>query len=175
MGHYEDDRTDGNNVSAVANFCLEVEKQIKDQGLFEGHAGERLRELSVKFECCEWIADDKVRVDQKGRVAAEISSFCATHPVNKHRLLAQHRTGHYIALLSAIRSRPELGDCDLILQIKRNHLPSGFAYYRLLDAVEAIKVKGCCGVQQQSALSAWLKQLPNTNADIAERIARLTA
>lgn len=175
LGHYEDDRTDGNDESAVGSFCSKVRKQIEKQGLFEGHASERLRELSVRFECCDWITDEEARVDQKRKIADDMNSFCAAHPINKHRLLAHHRSGHYIALLIAISSRPERGDSDLILQIRRKHLSPGFAHYKLLDAVEAIKTNGCCTVEQRSALSAWLKQLPNASTAIADRIARLTA
>ncbi|HLM82012.1 MAG TPA: nucleotide-binding protein [Terriglobales bacterium] len=177
-GHYEDNRTDGNEVAAVASFCLQVEKQIAVQGLFEGNATDRLRELrelTVKFETLRWIGDENNKLDKKRKVAAEIKSFCAAHPFNKHRLLAQHR-GDYIPLFSAIICRPEEGDCDLVLQIDQGYLPAGFAYYWLLNAVEAIKDKGCCNVQQLTAVSEWLKKLPNPDTKIADRIAHfLTA
>jgi hypothetical protein len=51
-------------------------------------------------------------------------------------------------------------------------LPSGFAYYWLLDAVDAIKAKGCCNIQQLTAVSEWLHKLPTVNADITKRITR---
>jgi hypothetical protein len=175
VGHYEDDRTDGNDESAVANFCLKVRQQIEQQGLFDGRSSEILRELTVKFECCEWITDVNVRVEKKKQVAAEIDRFCAAHPVNKHRLLTRHSSGHYIALLSAICNRPEHGDCRLIQQIRPDHLPSGFIYYRLMDAVEAVKANRCCPAQQLSALTLWLKQLPNADGAITIRIARFSA
>ena len=81
--------------------------------------------------------------------------------------------GYYIALLSAIRLRPEAGDDDLIMQIQPANLPHGFAYYRLTDAVEALKDKGCGTAAQVSTLSAWLKKLPKADASIAGRIAKL--
>jgi Predicted nucleotide-binding protein containing TIR-like domain len=169
-GYYEDNRTDGNDKAAVATFCSEVEKQIAKQGLFEGDASDQLRELCVKFEFCGWIGDENNRLDKKRKVAQEIKSFCKDHDVNKHRLLAQHRAD-YIPLFSAIICRPEKGDCDLVRQIDHRYLPSGFAYYWLLDAAEAIKAKGCCNVQQLTSVSEWLKQLSNSDPTIANRIA----
>lgn len=170
-GYYEDKRTDGNDEAAVASFCFKVEKQIEKLGLFEGEDSDRLRDLTVKFETLGWIGDEKNRLDKKRIVAREIKSFCENHPVNKHRLLAQHRAD-YIPLFSAIICRPEAGGCDLVLQIELRYLPPGFAYYWLLDAVEAIKAKGCCSVQQLAAVSAWLNKLPNSDPEIAARIAR---
>jgi len=154
LGHYEDDRGDGNYRAAVNTFCSDVEQQIKSQGLFDGHPHERLRELSTRFECCHWIKDEKERVARKNEIAAQIDSFCRTHPVNKHRLLAQNGDGRYIALLIAIRRRPEERDSSLILQMHREHLPPGFAYYHLMDAVEALKANKCCTQQELTALSS---------------------
>jgi hypothetical protein len=180
LGHYEYNRSDKNYSSAVSGFCREVQAEIQKQGLFTGHPHERLRELSVKFECCEWIPDDpdpknpsKTRVDRKKKIAGEIDAFCRDHAVNKHRLLYQHHMGYYMALLGAIRQRPEAGDQDLIMQIQPANLPHGFAYYRLMDAVDALKASGCCTGPQQSALSTWLKKLPKADAAIAGRIAKL--
>jgi hypothetical protein len=180
LGYYEDNRTDKNYTSAVSGFCRQVQDEIRKQGLFTGHAHERLRELSVKFECCEWIPNDsdpknpsKTRVDRKTKVASEIDAFCQTHPVSRYRLLQQHHVGYYIALLSAIRLRPEAGDADLIMQIQLANLPHGFAYYRLMDAVEALKTAGCCTAAQVAALSAWLKELPQADPAVAVRIAKL--
>jgi hypothetical protein len=169
-GEYEDKRTDGNKQSAVASFCDEVEKQIAARGLFYGNASDKLRELSAKFETLGWIGDENNRLHKKRLVAAEIKSFCETHSVNKHRLLAQGRAD-YIPLFSAIISRPEEGDCELILQIEPGHLPSGFAYYWLLDAVEAIKNKRCCSTHQLKTVSEWLKKVPNSDPEIGKRIA----
>jgi predicted nucleotide-binding protein with TIR-like domain len=179
LGFYEDMRTDKNYVSAVSGFCRQIRDEILKQGLFTGHPHEQLRELSVKFDCCEWIPNDpdpknpsKTRVDRKAKVAAEIDTFCRVHAVNKYRLLQRHQMGYYIALLSAIRLRPEAEDADLILQIKPAQLPHGFACYRLMDAVEALKANACCTPAQVSALSAWLKKLPKADAAISGRIAK---
>jgi len=168
LGSYEDVRSDKNYQSAVNSFCSEVETQIARHGLFEG--GDKLRELSVKFETLDWIGDENNRLAKKRIVAAEIKAFCKDHPINKHRLLAQHRA-NYIPLFSAIMARPEEGDCDLILQIEQRYLPSGFAYYWLLDAVDAIKDKRRCNTQQLLAVSEWLKKLPSPDGQIADRIA----
>jgi hypothetical protein len=138
LGFYEDARTDSNYEAAVNAFCSKVEDRIAMLGLFEGDDNDKLRELSAKFETLEWLGDQTNRFNKKRIVAREIKSFCENHSVNKHRLFAQHRAD-YIPLFSAIICRPEQRDCDLILQIDPGLLRPGFAYYWLLDAVEAIK------------------------------------
>jgi len=60
----------------------------------------------------------------------------------------------------------------LVLQIDHRYLSSGFAYYWLPDALEAIKAKGCCNVQQLAAVREWLNKLSNANKEIADRIVR---
>jgi hypothetical protein len=79
LGYYEDNRSDGNYEAAVNSFCFRVEKQILIQGLFDGDATDRLRELTVKFETLEWIGDEKNRLDKRMKVAAEIKNYCATY------------------------------------------------------------------------------------------------
>ena len=132
LGFYEDDRTDGNNEAAVATFCSKVQQQIAPQGLFKGAASEELRELAVRFECCQsWMADEGQRVAMKRTISAQIETLCKNHPLNKHRLLVQHRTGYYLALLASIRFNPESRDWELILALDSKHLPAGFAYFKV--------------------------------------------
>jgi predicted nucleotide-binding protein len=57
LGFYEDDRSDKNYVSAVSTFCRQAMMQISRQGLFTGQPREMLRELCMKFQCCDWITD----------------------------------------------------------------------------------------------------------------------
>lgn len=174
LGFYEDDRADGNDRAAVNAFCAEMRKQIDEQGLFKGRPRDRLRDLATQFECCDWIADEGARVQKKRTIAAEIEQFCRENPANKRRLLAQKRVGYNIALFSTIRFRPEKRDCELIKAIQTNTLPPGFAYYKLMDAVEAIKSGAGATQEQLSELQAWLKTLPKASPDIAQRIENLT-
>ena len=162
VGFYEDIRSDDNHIAAVGTFCADVKREIASQGLFDGLSIEALRELNTKFECCDWITDEATRVQKKKEVASEIDRFCRDHPVNKHRLLARHRSGHYMALLSAVRNRPERGDCALLVQMRTDKLPPGFAYYRILDAAESIKAPRRLCTNEIAALSEWLKKLPQT-------------
>ena len=150
-------------------YAREKTKLLK---LYEAQedSGGKLRDLIVKFETLAWIGDESNRLQKKRIVAQEIKSFCEMHPIDKHLLLTQHRAD-YIPLFSAIICWPDGGDCDLILQIERRYLPPGFAYYWLLDAVDAIKVKRCCNVRQLTAVSEWLKKLPDTKNEVADRIA----
>lgn len=178
VGHYEDDRSDKNWISAVATFCRQVQGQISAMGFFAGHPHEQLRELSVKFDCCEWIPDDPdpknkagTRLARKRQVLAEINAFCKIHPVNKFRLLQHRRLGDYIALLIAIKQRPENGDERLIMQFDTSKLTPGTAYGVLVDAVEVLKSTGCTGTRLIETVT-WLKSLP-WSSGVASRIARL--
>lgn len=176
LGHYEDDRTDGNDEAAVGPFCFKVRQQIEKQGLFKGNASEELRELVVRFECCQsWIQDEKKRVDTKTQISRQIDQFCRTHPLNKHRLLSQHRTGYYLALLAAIRFDPESRDWELIRNIRKDRLPPGFAYFKLMEAVEAIKDKKTATTAQLKLLQNWLRTLPNAEKPIRDRITSLVS
>ncbi len=179
VGHYEDQRTDANHIAAVGTFSRMIRKAIDLQGLFHGSSSEKLRELITQFECCNWIPENhslpdpyEPRVKRKKQVCVEIDAFCEAHRVNKHRLLAQNSTGHYIALLSAISKHPQDCDSDLIQRMNIAYVPAGFAYYRLMDAAEALKAKKCCTTEQLVSLSSWLKQLPNADTTIANRIAK---
>ena len=164
VGFYEDIRSDDNHIAAVGTFCADVKREIASQGLFDGLSIEALRELNTKFECCDWITDEATRVQKKKEVASEIDRFCRDHPVNKHRLLARHRSGHYMALLSAVRNRPERGDCALLVQMRTDKLPPGFAYYRILDAAESIKApRRLCTRSDCSAVGMAQEAPPNTD------------
>jgi hypothetical protein len=169
LGYYEENRSDNNAQAAVAPFCKDVKKPVQSDSFFRGAPQEQLRELCVKFQCCDWIKPQKDRIDRKRKVRSEIDSFCADYPVNKARLLMQHHTGYYIALLSAIRRLPEPADCKLIMQMKKKHLPSGFAYYALMDAIEALKASKVCNDQLRT-LQGWLRALPERDATITSRI-----
>jgi len=174
LGSYEDSRTDGNHEAAVASFCSKIREQIENQGLFAGQASEELRELAVRFDCCQsWISDENSRVETKKHISAQIDVFCKTHLVNKHRLLVKHETGYYIALLAAIRFHPEPRDWELVLGIQANRLPSGFAYYKLIEAVEALKSTNKVTGDQIKKLKEWLSTLSGANPTIAARIASL--
>src|SRR5207302_1778107 len=129
---------DENDRAAVSPFCAEVRRKIQELGYFHGTAYERLRDLAVQYECCDWIKDENDRVARKTTIGAEMDAFCRKHPVNKQALLKEQRTGSYIALASAISANPEQGDVALLLDIRQELLPRGFAYYRILDAAAAL-------------------------------------
>jgi hypothetical protein len=66
--------------------------------------------------------------------------------------------------------RPEEGDSDLLPQLKLQYLRPGFAYSRLLDAVEALKAAHQITVPRLKNLQAWLRSLPGQNPSITTRI-----
>jgi hypothetical protein len=171
LGYYDDGRTDGNNEAAVAPFCLKVRQQIKQNGLFKGYSSEELRELVVRFECCQsWIIDESKRVETKKRISAQIDQFCNVYQLNKHRLLQQNRTGYYLALLAAIRFRPESSDWELILKIDGKQLPPGFVYFKLIESIETLKTNRCVEAAQLKRLQEWLNALPDGRKHISSRI-----
>jgi hypothetical protein len=182
LGHYEDNRTDKNYTSAVSGFCRQVEGEIQKQGLFDGHPHELLRELCIRFECCDWIPDDadpkdpsKTRVNRKRQISTEIETFCQSNAVNKYRLLQRHRIGYYVALLSAIRLRPEASDHELVKEMNASLLKPGFTQYKVMDAVEALKDSKHITHDQLKDLQAWLKSLPGLTGAIKIRVDVLTS
>jgi hypothetical protein len=89
---------------------------------------------------------------------------------DKHRLVVQERTGYYLALLATIRFRPEDTDWELILKMKPHKLPPGFTYFKLIEAVEALKADGKATASQFQQLHDWLKALPKSTNYIGDRI-----
>jgi hypothetical protein len=71
-------------------------------------------------------------------------------------LLVQRRTGYYLALFATIRFRPEKRDWELILKLDPGRLPPGFIYYKLIEAVEALKAANVLTPDQLKQLHNWL-------------------
>jgi hypothetical protein len=176
LGFYDDQRTDGNDDAAVLTFSNQVKKQVRQDGLFRGSSSEELRDLVVRFECCQsWIKDEAERVATKKTISADIEGFCKNHPLNKHRLLVQRRTGYYVALLATIRFRPDDRDWELILKLDPGRLPPGFVYYKLIEAIEALKAANKATPDQLKQLQAWINALPDARKHVSARIDALTA
>jgi predicted nucleotide-binding protein len=170
-GFYDDSRTDGNDDAAVLTFSNQVKKQVLKDGLFRGSNSEELRDLVVRFECCQsWMEDEDKRVAMKKKISGDIESFCKTHSLNKHRLLVHRRTGYYLALLAAIRFRPDNRDWEIVLKMAPDRLPPGFAYFKLIDAIEAIKDGGKATPDQLKKLHDWLSALPDVRKHIGNRV-----
>ena len=170
VGYYEDRRSQREYESAVASFCHTVEGHIERDGLFEGHLDVRVRELAVRFECCDFIPEDKndpdpskARVAKKKQVAAEMMTYCQDHPVNKHRLLRLQRGGYTYKLLTAIIQRPEDGDGDLLMQIEPQAVNPGFATYKVVEAIEALRRAKLINKGQAEPLKQWAMAFPRMN------------
>lgn len=172
-GFYDDNRTDGNYEAAVLTFCLKTKVLVQRQGLFQGDSAEELRDLVVRFECCErWIKDEQERVETKRRIAGDIESYVKNHAMNKHRLLAQRRIGYYIALFAAIRFHPAPRDWELILNLSTDKIPQGFAYYKLIEAIESLRTTTNANQAQLKQLHDCVDSLPGIRkyTDLALRI-----
>jgi hypothetical protein len=84
-GFYDDTRTDGNDDAAVLTFSNQVKKQVLQDGLFKGASSEELRDLVVRFECCQlWVEDEDKRVTIKRQISEDIERFAGSHILNKH-------------------------------------------------------------------------------------------
>jgi len=182
VGHYEDARTDKNYISAVSGFSRQVEAEIERRGLFGGHLDARLRELAVRFECCDLVPNgndpkdpSKERVAQKRLVGRDITAYCRFHPVNKHRLLWEQRHGYCYVLLTAIEQGPEEGDVDLLLQIEQKALPPVFILFKLVEAIEALKKAHKFDKAKAVVLQQWAVALPGVTPELTDRIVRATA
>jgi hypothetical protein len=176
LGFYDDQRADGNDDAAVLTFSNQVKKQVRTGGLFTGSSSEELRDLVVRFECCQsWIDDEPKRIAMKKKINGDMEGFCKNHPLNKQRLLVQKRTGYNLALLAAIRSRPDDRDWELIMKIEPHKLPPGFAYFKLIEAIEALKTSGNVTADQLTQLHNWVAALPDARKHISARIDALIA
>ena len=82
----------------------------------------------------------------------------------------QRRTGYYLALFAAICFRPDDRDWELILKLAPDRIPPGFAYYKLIEAIEAIKASGNATPAQLKELHDWATALPDAKKEIASRI-----
>jgi hypothetical protein len=90
--------------------------------------------------------------------------------MNKRRLLAQMHAAYNIALLCSIRFHPDPDDWALIKEIRQRDLVPGFAYYNVMDAVEALKATGNITTIQLQDLQKWLMTLPDRKPEITERV-----
>src|SRR5207248_3271086 len=140
-----------------------MERQIEAQGFFTGGWERDLVELTVAFDCCKWIQEQDQRVKKKTELSVQIDAFVKANPVSKRRLLLRHQTGSYIALFAAIRLRPEQSDSELIFAIRTKRLEYGFAYWKLLEAVESLKDARKLSADQLNNLKDFLSQLPDVN------------
>jgi hypothetical protein len=182
VGHYEDNRTDKNYISAVATFARQVEQEVSRQGIFPGQLDGMVRELAARFECCDWIPDgrdpkdpSKERVVKKRRVSQDIETYCRSQAVNKHRLLREQRPGYCYVLLTAIMLRPEEGDADLLVQIDRKALPPVFVLHRVADVIDVLKKAKLFDARQAVALRRWGGALPGITAALNDRINKATS
>jgi predicted nucleotide-binding protein len=83
VGTYENARSDENYRSAVAPFCAEVKKCIRKLGLFEGSPQEKLHDLCIKYDCCEWITETRDRVKRKESLSSEIGTAVTDRTITR--------------------------------------------------------------------------------------------
>lgn len=76
-------RTPEEAAGAVGTFCSKVRRQLPQIGLFKGHTTEELRELAVRFECCQlWIIADRFFLLHPSAFIVQIANFCKNHRLN---------------------------------------------------------------------------------------------
>jgi len=119
VGRYESSRRDGNVQAALAPFCTEIRKRMKELGPFHG-AGDfhdRLLELMVEFDYVERIGDAFQRKLEVDRLLQDMKVLQLDSPANKRELLERHRLGAYMAIAAAIKHHPERNDHSLLLKM----------------------------------------------------------
>jgi hypothetical protein len=174
-GIYEANRDDRNWNAAVGPFCDKVRVQIRKLGLAPEAVHEKLRELAIKFECCDWIEDLKSRVKQRVAIVDEMTSFCKNNIVSKRRLLAQTRTGFNTALCAAIRAHPSSQDVGLILAVKPEGFTRGVAQSTVIRTIDMLEKEKKITKPDAPKLTIWLHELRNVHPDDQLRITELVA
>jgi Predicted nucleotide-binding protein containing TIR-like domain len=173
-GTYEASRTDQNWNAATGPFCSNVRKSISRNGLRSSSIDERLRDLAVQYECCDWIDSVDPRVARRRTIFGEMMSFCKSNPVNKTRLLQDGRTGFRVALAAAISAHPAEGDDKLILDIDPKTVPRGFAQNVTVDALLAIDAKRAFTDDERTRAIDWVDHLRDGGSSLdSKKIARL--
>jgi len=172
-GDYETGRTDDNWSASTAPFCSDVRKGILREGLRSSSIDDRLRELAVQYECCDWIVDPvSAGVARRARVFGDMLSFCEEHPVNKTRLLQDGRISFRVALAAAIRAHPADRDLELILNIDpKTAVPIGFAQHVTVDAFLALDRRRAFDADDRRRVVDWAEQLPDRDPGLNSKIA----
>jgi hypothetical protein len=182
VGHYESNRSDKNWSAAVNPFCVAVCQAIANVGVLASSVDQRLRDLAVKYACCDWITHDDPRVSEKIKdlrvtkrteVFGEMLSFCQKNPVNKQRLLQENTIGFQVAMAAAISAKPADGDETFILAIDSKALPKGFAQHVMLDAILVLKKNGKLRDGELDNLIKWVEQMSNPESSLDPKIAKL--
>jgi hypothetical protein len=174
-GIYEASRDDRDWNSAVGPFCNAIRAQIRKFGLAPEAIHERMRELAVKFECCEWIDNNNDRVKQKVAIVDEMTVFCKNNSVSKRRLLAQNRPGFNVALCTAIRANSSSQDAGIILGVKPEGFTRGVAQSTVIRTIDMLEKEKKIAKPDALDLTAWLGQLRNVHSDDQLRITELVA
>jgi predicted nucleotide-binding protein len=172
-GAYEAGRSDGNSSAAVAPFCAQVKKRIKDLGIAPASLPVALHELAVKFECADWVDARDARVRQKRAIVNEMISVLRHRPAEKRRFLASDRLGFKVLLGAAIQAAPTNGDVELILAISAPNVPRGVAQQTMVDAIEQLALGNLIPPQQRARLAGWLDQFRDVDPSQRDRIAQL--
>jgi hypothetical protein len=169
-GTYEANRDDRDWNSAVGPFCDKVRTQIRKFGLAPEAIDERIRELAVKFECCDWIDNMDKRVKEKVSIVGEMISFCKRNAVSKRRLLAINRTGFNAALCAAITANPTSGDAGLLPAAQPQGFTRGVSQGTLIGTIEMLERERKITKPEALGLSSWLNQLRDVIPEDQRRI-----
>jgi Predicted nucleotide-binding protein containing TIR-like domain len=169
-GDYESKRDDEDWEAAVRPFCERVRKRIVELGFAKSSDHDRLRDMAVSFECCDWITDEPRRVERKRTIFADMVDFCRTHPVNKGTLLEEHRPGFDIALAAAIHAIPEAEDDQLIRAVRSASVGRGFAQHVFVQAMIHLAEAGRLTPDRREALVRWMQDFHASDTHLAPLI-----
>jgi len=169
-GDYDPNRSDRNLQAAVGPFCGKVRIKLSALGFSLGEIPDEIHELAVKFECCDWINDMKVRVAQKQSIFDQMKSLYSRRLVNKNMFLRGRGVGINAALAAAIVSNPQVGDDKLLLTIQADMVPRGVAQHVMVNAIDELDRARRITPAQRSALVQWAESFPGQDASLAPRI-----
>lgn len=169
-GSYEANRSDKDWKSAVGSFCHDVRTLIRQRGLAEEPVHEELRDLAIRFDCCDWIEDSSRRVKQKQDIIDQMISFCKknTDTVNKRRLSARKKTGWNVLLCAAIQAQPSDSDADLLLALQPAGFTQGVAQATVISTIDMLHNQKKISKPQEFV--TWLKKLRTQLPDHLKRI-----
>jgi Predicted nucleotide-binding protein containing TIR-like domain len=174
-GEYNNKRADGNMRAAVGPFCGEVRDKLNTLGPRPRVIDERLRDLAVKFECCDWIKDEATRVKEKGLIVTHMVYFCSGQAIDKNALLQARRPGFTTALAAAIRANPESGDDKILLKVRTDTVMRGVGQYTAVDAIITLDDKGKITAAERAALIEWAEAFRDPDPSLASRITAIKA
>jgi hypothetical protein len=140
-------------------------------GLRRSENEHHLLELGIRYECCEWIADEASRVSKKDELWVQMCSFARGHDnLSKVTPLKQRHVSGYVAFAATVAAHPSKQDCNLLLSINPSDVSFTHLQYKIVDAISSITDTITSSNTVKHSLWQWASRLPNLKAELELRI-----